>query len=134
MKKAMGDVIILNLSKKKHNHMMYAYSDMGCSHRYNVLSFQAIFCSFAQLLTPKTRIWKKCKKTPGDIRKMWRRTDVIVYFSFGQFLVLLPPYSPKTEHVKKNEMNYLRYNHLTQVYQKSWSYAILLLRYGTWQM
>ena len=97
----MGDVIILNLSKKKHNHMMYAYSDMGCSHRYNVLSFQAIFCSFAQLLTPKTRIWKKCKKTPGDIWEMWRKTDVIIYFSFRQFLVLLPPYSPKPENVKK---------------------------------
>ena len=49
---------------------------------------------------------------------MWRKTDVIIYFSFGQFLVLLPPYSPKPENVKKNEINYLRYHHLTQVYQK----------------
>ena len=30
MKKASGDVIILNLCNKKHNHMMYAYSDMEC--------------------------------------------------------------------------------------------------------
>ena len=30
MKKAFGDVIILNLCNKKHDHMMYAYSDMEC--------------------------------------------------------------------------------------------------------
>ena len=38
MKKASGDVIILNLCNKKHNHMMYAYSDMECD-RHNFLSF-----------------------------------------------------------------------------------------------
>ena len=36
--KASGDVIILNLCNKKHNQMMYAYSDME-SDRYNFLSF-----------------------------------------------------------------------------------------------
>ena len=30
MKKAPGDVIILNLCNKKHDHMMYASSDMEC--------------------------------------------------------------------------------------------------------
>ena len=38
MKKASGDVIISNLCNKKHDHMMYAYSDMECD-RENVLSF-----------------------------------------------------------------------------------------------
>ena len=38
MKKASGDVIILNLCNKKHNQMMYAYSDMECD-RHNFLSF-----------------------------------------------------------------------------------------------
>ena len=40
MKKASGDVIIsnLNLRNKKHNKMMYAYSDMECN-RHNLLSF-----------------------------------------------------------------------------------------------
>ena len=37
-KKASGDVIILNLCNKKHNHMMYAYSDMECN-RHSSLSF-----------------------------------------------------------------------------------------------
>ena len=38
MKKASGDIIILGLCNKKHNHMMYAYSDMDCD-RHNFLSF-----------------------------------------------------------------------------------------------
>ena len=67
MKKAFGDVIILNLCNKKHDHMMYAYSDMECLHRHNFLSFPVIFCSYAPLLILKIKIWKNCKKTPGDI-------------------------------------------------------------------
>ena len=38
MKKASGDVIILNSFNKKHNQIMYAYSDME-SERHNFLSF-----------------------------------------------------------------------------------------------
>ena len=38
MKKASGDVIILNSFNKKHNQMMYTYSDME-SERHNFLSF-----------------------------------------------------------------------------------------------
>ena len=38
MKKASGDVIILNLCSKKHNQIMYAFSDMECD-RQNFLSF-----------------------------------------------------------------------------------------------
>ena len=34
MKKASADAIILNLCNKKHDHMMYAYSDMECD-RHN---------------------------------------------------------------------------------------------------
>ena len=59
MKKASRD-IILNLWNKKHNQMMYAYSDTECN-RHSFLSFWGIFCSFTPLLTPKIKIWKKCK-------------------------------------------------------------------------
>ena len=38
------------LSNKKHDHVMYAYSDMECN-GYNFLSFQAIF-ALLQKLTP----------------------------------------------------------------------------------
>ena len=54
MKKAFGDVIILNLCNKRHNQMMYADSDMACN-RHNFLSF---FSFFTPPLTPKIKIWK----------------------------------------------------------------------------
>ena len=37
MKKASGDVIILNLCNKKHDHMMYAYSGMECNRQFFVI-------------------------------------------------------------------------------------------------
>ena len=45
-----------------------------------------------------------------------------IFCHFGPFFVLL----------LHNPKKHLRYHHFTQVYQKSWSYAILFLRYGTW--
>ena len=61
MKKASWYAIILNLCNKKHNHMMYAYSDMECDDII-FCYFRLFFCSFTPLLTPKIKIWKKCKK------------------------------------------------------------------------
>ena len=149
MKKAFGDVIILNLCNKKHDHMMYAYSDMECLHRHNFLSFQAIFCSFAPLLTPEIKICNKCKKSPGDIILLHMCTinqDHMMYGSWdmkfnrqnffvilGNFLSFYPPNTLKNENIK-NVKNHWRYHHFTQVYQKSWSSAILFQRYGAWRM
>ena len=52
------------------------------------------------------------------------------YFSFWAFFCLLP--NPKNVNFKKWKKAW-RY-HFTQVYQKSWSYAILFLRDGTWHV
>ena len=60
MKKSSGDVIILNLCNKKHNKMMYFHSDMECNRQF--VAILGYFCSFTPLLTPKMKIWKKCKK------------------------------------------------------------------------
>ena len=52
--------------------------------RHNFLSFYAIFCFFAPLLTPKIKIWKKCTQTPGDIILLHMSTfyqDRMVYGS-----------------------------------------------------
>ena len=46
------------------------------------------------------------------------------------FLPFYSPNNPKKQNEKKKEKNTRRYYHLTIVYQKSWSYAILLLKYG----
>ena len=58
---------------------------------------------------------------------------------FCPFTLLPPPTtpdSPKYEKIKKMKKlpGDMRHHHFTQVYQKSWSYAILFLRYGTWHM
>ena len=188
MKKESGDVIILNLCNKKHDHMMYAYSDMECLHRH-FLSFQAIFCSFAPLLTLEIKIWDKCKETHGDIillhmctiikiiwcmvPEIWNATDRIFFSSWASFCPFTPLAARKNENIKKwkhpLEISFytsvpkimiihntvpeiwcvmdviviyiLGYKiskqwkkawgyHFTQVYQKSLSYVILLLRYG----
>ena len=66
MKKAFVDVIILNLCNKKHDHMMYAYSDMEFSHRqYFVISGR--FLLFCPTIDCEDLNSQKCKKTPGDI-------------------------------------------------------------------
>ena len=84
--------------------MMYAYSDVEC------LSFQAGFCFFARLLTPKIKSWKKWKKTPGHIILLHMCATNQDHMMFGSswymkfnkqnfFVILgifLPFYSPNT--------------------------------------
>ena len=57
------------------------------------------------------------------------------YFSFWAiFCPFTPLTTQKWKFQKKNERNVWRYHFLTQLYQKSWSYVLLFLRYSTWQM
>ena len=122
-KKSSGDVIILNLCNKKHDHMMYAYSDMECLRRHNCFLFQAIFCifcSFTAILTPEIKIWKKCKKHLGILSfytcvpliktiwcmdpEIWSSTDRIFlswWTIFCPFASPLPPNSRKITIWKK---------------------------------
>ena len=51
MKKASGDVIILNLCNKKHGHIMCAYSDMESNRQFFVIS--AHFLLFFPTIDPK---------------------------------------------------------------------------------
>ena len=60
--------------------------------------------------------------------KIWSATDII-FFHLGPFFALLPPNNPKNENGKNGKKAW-RYHLFTQVYKKSWSYAILFLRYG----
>ena len=75
--KNFGDVIILNLRNKRHDHLMYAYLDMEWLHRHSFLLFQAIFCSFAPLLTPKIKIWKKLKKKHPEMLSFYTCVPLI---------------------------------------------------------
>ena len=96
---------------------------------------------------------QKMKKIPRDIKvssfktsvpkimiicftvpEIWRVMDVIAIFHFGLFLHFYPRNSPKMKISKQWKKKSRRYHHFTQVHQKSWPYAILFLRSGTWHM
>ena len=52
IKKASGDVIILNLCNKKHDHMMYAYSGMECG-RHTFFVILGHFLLFYHTINPE---------------------------------------------------------------------------------
>ena len=116
----------------------------------NVLSFCNIFLPFypasppspSPLTTQKINILKKWKK-PGDIvilhmctindnYIMYDSWDIEhedrIFYHFKSFLPFYPNNNPKKSRFWKNKSSW-RY-HFTKVYSKSWSYAILFLRYG----
>ena len=62
MKKFLGDIIILQMCVKNHNHMIYSSWDTEWD-RQNILSFWTIFCSFTPLTTRKIKLWKNEKNT-----------------------------------------------------------------------
>ena len=73
---------------------------------------------------------------PGDIilhkctknHEIWHVMDVIVIFHFGLYFSLyLTPLTVQKMKISKKWRSAWRYHHFTQVYQKSWSYAILFL-------
>ena len=113
--------------------------------RKNFFSFWTIFCPFAPPPPPpnnsENQSFQKMKKTPRDIIILHKRTingswDMkctrrIFFVILGHFFLF---YSLKKWKFQKNEKKPWRYHHFTQVYQNSWSYAILFLRYGVWQM
>ena len=85
--------------------------------------------SFFIFATKHTIIW--CMLT-----QIWSATDIF-FHHFRSFFTLLPHYWHQKWKFGKNIKKYpeiSRYHHLTQVSQKSWSYALLFLRYGAWWM
>ena len=106
-----------------------------------------LFCSFTLLTTWKIKILKKWKKhleiSPfytsaindnhmiygsSDMKRDGRNFFVILDY----FLHFYPSKNLEKSKLRKNEKITWSYYHFTQVHQKSWSYAILFLRYGTW--
>ena len=83
----------------------------------------------------KNENFKKMKKcleisfyTSTKNHEIWHVMDVIVIFHFGLYFSLyLTPLTVQKMKISKKWRNAWRYHHFTQVYQKSWSYAILFL-------
>ena len=99
--------------------------------------------------SPKNQNFEKMKKNPGNIIILHKCTineNHMMYVSwdimhdrqnFLSFWTVFCPFTPlTTQKIKifKEWKCTWRYHHFTQVQQKSWSYAILFLRYGVWWM
>ena len=149
MKKFTGDIIILHMCTKNHNHMMYGSWDTEWD-RQTFLSFWAIFCPFTSpLMILNIKILKKMKKMPGDIILLyihvyhkWRSYDIWFlkykvqqtesFNILGHFL----PFQPldNLENLNFNiEKNTWRYYHFRHLHYKWQSYDAWLLRYGVRQ-
>ena len=104
---------------KNHNHLKYGTWDMEWD-RKNFFSFWAILCPFTPLLTPKIKIWKKCKRKLEilsyytHVYHIWWLYDVWFlqyktwwtefFVILGHFLPSDPPNNPKNQNIeKKNE-------------------------------
>ena len=134
MKKLAGDIIILHMCTKNHNHMVYGSWDMECN-RENFLSFSTVFCPYTPLTTQKIKIFKKMEKLPGHI--ILHRCNINdSHMMYG------------SQDTKRDRQNFLsfwkskfwktekkiwRYYHFTHVYHKWQSYDVWFLRYGAWQ-
>ena len=103
-KKFAGDIMILHICTKSHNHMMYSSWDTEWD-RHNFLSIWAIFCPFSPLKT-----WKiKMNNTPDIIiLQMCTINDCLFMVPeiwSGPSFTLLPPYQPEKSKfwkIKKN--------------------------------
>ena len=148
MKKRPRDTIILHKCTKNCDHRLYCSWDMAQMDKIVIFHFELYF-SLLHLMppnSPKNENFKKMKKKSWWYHHftklyqkswsyailplrygMWRMQ--LFLFILGYFLPFYPHNSPKNETFKKNEKKAWRYHHFTQVYQKSWSYGILFLRY-----
>ena len=129
----------------------YIVPEIWCVMDVIVIFYFGLFLPFYPLTAPKIKNFKKMRKRPGDLiilHKCTKNYDYRVYCSWDNahdrcncyflFWAIFFPFTPltwpKNENFKKMKTNILRYHQFTKMYQKSWSRAILFLRYGTWQM
>ena len=139
MKKASGDVIILNLSNNKHNHMMYAYSDMECNRQFFVIL----------ALLPQYWTWKfKFQNIVKNTRKYYPFTHVYhksrsydVWFlrykvQRIEFFVIFVPFDPPNKPKKQNFEKIKKWPgdiiilHLSTRHD---NHDVWFLRYRAWQ-
>ena len=108
------------------------------------------FLHFYPPNSPKNQNFGKMEKTPGDIIILHNCTknhdhrlhcswDVArdrcnCYFSFWAIFCHFTPVTVRKMKISKKWKIASRYYHFTQVYLKTWSHAILFLRYGMWWM
>ena len=146
MKKTPGDIIILHSCTINDNHMMYGPWDIEHDEQ-NFLSFWSIFYCFTPLTTQKIKILKNWNGKSRDIiilHKCSKNHDHMLYFSWDMvrnrcnyfsFWTIFCTFTPLTAQkikIKKKRKKILEIS--SEVYQKSWSYVVLFLWYGVWQV
>ena len=154
---------IMKISKKKKNAcntsapkiiiICYTVPEIWCVTDVIVIFHFGLFFVLLPLTARKMKIPKKKKRRR---KKPWRYhhfTQVyqnswyMLYCSWDMvgdgcnccfsFWTIFCPFTPLTAQkwkFQKNEKKKPWRCHFTQVYQNSWSYALLFLRYGVWQM
>ena len=147
-KKIPGYIILLHMCTIRDNRMMYGSWDMKRDGQ-NFLSFWTVFLPFYPPNNSKNQNFEKLKKTPGDIiilhmcttnenhmvnGSWYIKRDGQIFLSF--WTIFSPFTSLKSQKMKILEKwkNTWIYYDFTQVYQKSWSYDKVFLRYGAWRM
>ena len=110
-KKASGDVIILNLHYKKHEQMMYAYSDMECNSH-----FRPFFVILPHYRPRKLKFGKNVisswryypfkhvhhKSRSYDVQFLRYKVQRTMFFLiYGHFLPFDPPNNPKIQNFEK---------------------------------
>ena len=141
MKKFVGDIILLHMCTRNHNHTMYGSWDMAWD-RHNFFVILSHFLPFYHpppiLMIPKIKILKtkKMQKMPGDIillcihvyhkstsydiwflkYKVWQ-TEIFVFL--GHFLPFQPPDNLESQNFKI-EKSTSRYYHFTHLHHKWW--------------
>ena len=136
-------IIILHMCTINENHMMYGSWDKERD-KQNFFSFGP-FLPFYPPSNPENKNFEKMKKTPGDIiisHKCAINDNYMMYDSWDMkcnrhnFLLswaIFCPFTPLTIlkiKILKRWKKQFEISSFTQVSQKSWSCAILFLRYG----
>ena len=147
MKNIPRDIIILHRRTINDNHLMNGFWDMEHDGQ-NFFRLWTIFCPFTPLETKKSKFWKNEKKTWRyyhftHLYHKWKSYDVwfLRYEAwkteFLSFWTIFCPFTLlKTWKIiilekwkKRIEISFYK-----KMYQKSWSYATLFLKYNAWQI
>ena len=127
-----GDIILLHMCTKNHNHKINGSWDTEEWGRRNFLSFLNNFFFFYPLMILQTKYLKKFwSATDRIFCHFGHLTDIIFIFHFGLFFALLPLLTIQKSKIKKKkkEKNPCRYYHFTQVHHK-WQSYVWFWRYG----
>ena len=144
MKKSAGDIVVLHMCTKKSKSCDVWFLRYGVR-QTELFVIIDCFLPFYHPLDPEN--FSKIKKNTSryyHFTNVYRNDSQMIYGFldmecnrqiFLSFWTIFCPFTALTTWkmtiLKNWKKNPWRYHHFTQVSQKSWSYAILFLRYGT---